>query len=983
MVRAMKKRIPLLRALLLAMLMALPGGLARAESKPALPVTTGTITRNEARITFEWPKPVNFTAEAEGKTLTITFERNASPDFGKLLSSLYPYIVSARRQGDGKTIVLTMDKPYQIRTFTADAVGGIDILNIDPQRQIAMRDADTFSTLQPAAGEANDSGARPISQHAVPDKDAIVKVGISGEEDSAVLRFPFVERMASAVFIRNNYLWIILGKRISLDLADFEALSKTVIGKGELLHSNTTTVLRMPIQDNVFAAVARQENTFELAVLLTFKKKPPPSPLKITINTDPPAPAHVFVPTLEMADPTIVQDPVIGDDLIVTPLYNIGEGITFTREFVDFSLLESTQGVVVAKKTDTVAVTQLRNGLRISLPQGAALTPDLPEVDEKAQVEALQRVATLFPFESWKPEASLPRRSQIRILFHKIVDSADVQGANDIRLRLAQIYLSEGMAAESMALLDGINRTDPAAYRSQKLSAMHGAANFLMYRFADAARDFAAVELNNNKEIDYWRNMLTDLLGSPGQYDFMEMNPDYISKYPPAFRQRLAIVAADRSIETKDFNNAIRIFDTLHPKDSAENLTLPIANYVNFLMAKIAADTGQEKDAIDTWNKLADDYKSPFVRARAEFSRIAWGMEHGTMRKDEITERLERLRLAWHGDSLELRILGLLGDLYSEKKDYVNAMRIWDGAVNAFPSSGAALEMSRRMEDTFVLMFTEGTVDSLPAFDALSLYYQYRKYAPSGSSAREMAGRLADRLISLDLLEQAATLLEHQMRAEAEKIQRSQVGVKVATVRLLNRQPKKALEALEDSVYGENPVLLRLLRNRLAAESLSEMGQYDRAISILGQDDTMEAEMIRLNVYWEQKDWKKVISSVESMLKERKDATAPITLEESQFILQLALAYIFESDAVQLQYLHDYFGPLMANNPNKAVFNFITSSEVHLDPTNFDEVVNYLSDTRTFLNNYKARIALSGIDSIVPKEEKKEPEKAPEKEKAK
>lgn len=1030
--------------ILLALCLVLPAGSAWSEDATILPVTTGTIIRNDARITFEWPKAVGFMANANGKTLKVTFGRKANPDFGPLLSSLYPYVTSARRERDGKTIILTLDKPYRIRTFISDNIGGIDILNIDPKKRLALQQNTEVAALAPAAGSEpaavtpaatplptptppttaapaplpaapapemaatppappatppvpapipapetaaaptppapapastapNDSsvlaitGGAPEPEPPAPPPGSPVKVNVSASEASAVLRFPFNERVAAAAFVRTGYLWVVFNKPVALDLADFDVMSKTVIGKGEIISSKQVTVLRVPVDDNILASLAKEDRSFEWAVLLTAKKRPLTNPLKIEVNTDPPAPPHVFINSLEMAEPVTIQDPQIGDEMVVVPLFKTGEGVAIKRDFIEFSLFTTAQGVVISKKADDVTVTPLRNGMRISLPQGASLTPGLPEPTESTAAESLQSVATLFPFERWKPDTLVPRRVQIRNLFHATVEKATVQEQNDARLRLAQIFLSEGMAPEAAGLLDGINRTDPPFYRSSKLAAMRGAANFLMYRFADAARDFSASELNNNKETNYWRNMISDLLGTPGQFDYLDMNPDYISKYPPLFRQRLAIVAADRSIDDKAYNTALKIFDTLH-QENQENLVAPINTYVNFLMAKISADTGQEEEAMESLEKLAKDLSHPFVQSRAEFSLIAWAMDHNTLSKDEIIDRLERLRLGWHGDSLELKVLSLLGDLYSEKKDYVNAMRIWDNGVNCFPSTGTAIEMSRRMEETFIIMFNEGTADSLPTMDALALYYQYRNYAPPGSTGRAMVEKLADRLVAVDLLDQAALLLDHQMHFQSEKEQRSLLGTKVATIHLLNHQPKKALQALQDSVYGENAVLLRLLRNRLAAHAHADLGQSDKALQILGQDDSPDAERIRLDIYWQKKDWPKVIASVEAMLRNRKDPAAPIDIDESEYVLELALAYVFQNNATQLQYLHDYYGPLMANNPNRAVFEFITAADTPLTPTNFDDVIKRLSETSKFIENYSARIQTAGLTPTIKKD---------------
>lgn len=1004
----------LLHVLLLALvyLVMYPATFSHAQSNaPTLPVIQSSFIRSDARITFEWPQPVEFHASAKGKTLTVVFERKTNPEFGDLLAAMYPYVVSAHQKNDGKTIVLTMDKPYKIRTFLSDNVGGIDILNIDmsKRRIAAVKPEESLAALAPSAGTEPATVAAPAENATAPaeksDSSSIppepfpenrtkaeaveiqregIKINVSASDDSATLRLPFTERMAIAAYIRNGNLWIVLNKPVLFDLADFSELSKSVIGKAEMV-AGSKNILRVPITDDtVKAYVAKEDNSFEWAILLTTSPKTISNPLKININTDPPAPPHVFINSLEMGEPKTFTDPVVGDEVIVTPLYKTGEAIPFARDFVEFGLLETAQGIAVAKKADSVSVISLRNGLRISLPQGGAtLTPGLPEVEKNKTTQVLQNVSTLFPYDEWKADSTPSRQKQINLLLNNIANAKDVQEANDNRLRIAQIYLSEGLAAEAIGLLDGINRTSPVFYKSAKLAALRGASNFLMARYSDAAKDFAVSELNSNKEMDYWRSMIADLNGKNGQYSYMDMNVDYISKYPPFFRQKLAIVAADRAVDGKEYNTALKIFESLKTakapekadadkdkKDAIasepEDILAPINPYVNFLLAKISVDTGQLEDGLTSWNALAEDFKHPFVQARAEFSRVVWQLNHNALTKTQAIDRLERLRIVWHGDLLELKIITLLGDLYFEQKDYVNAMRIWDNGVAAFPNTPNAMQMTSRLEETFILMFGEGSADTLPHVQALSLYYQYKSYAPTGSIGREMIEHLADRLVAVDLLDQATGLLEHQMHFEAEKVQRSQLGAKIATIHLLNNQPKRALNALQDSVYGENPAQLRQLRNRLTAQAYYDLGESDKAYLILGQDDSVDADIIRLNIYWGRKDWKQVIPLVENLLKTRKDISAPITLEESEYVLKLGLAYVFEKNTAQLDYLHDYFTPLMSDNPNKGIFDFITAKDFSPTPTNFDEVVKNLSDTRSFINNYQARIEEKGVSAVVP-----------------
>ena len=963
----------------------------KASAANNYPIIHEKIEGDFARITFEWKSPNNFIANAKGKIITINFDRKAKVSLAGVVSKLSPYVMSAKVKPDSGAIILTMNKPYKIRSFVKGNVSGVDFLGIKKKvspviateskaKQEIKKDglshsitlarndetlAANLAKLEPAAGKPSPTAPKP-AQPVVEIGDGaaaptvslaptqtINKVGVSVADDSATLRFPLAERTAFAVFIRNHYLWVVLGKPIKLDLSDFNDLAKTVIGKPEIIANSKATILYMPIDDNIYASLKKEDNSDHIAILLTQKKLELAAPMSVEISTSPPAPPHILIPSLEMAEPIIVEDPVIGDSIIITPTFKLGEGVANARDFIEFSLLESSQGIAVAKKADDVVAMQLRNGLRITTSKGADISPNLPKLEVKTANSNLQASQTLYPYNMWKLDAKEPRYKQLQKLFHKIVEAENPQDSNNARLKMAQIYLGEGLAPDAIGLIDGINRTNPSFYHTAKVAALRGAANFLMARYVEAGRDFSASELNNNKEMEYWRAVLSDLLGNTGKtYDYMAMNEDYISKYPPIFRQKLAIVSADRAIDAKEYNVALKIFDTIHQ----DNMLDSISVYVNFLMAKISIATGQEKDATETLDKLADDYKHPFVRARAEFTRIAKEMDANSD-KDKIIDRLERLRLNWHGDSLELQVLTLLGELYYERKDYINAMRVWNDGVQSFKNTSNALDMARKMEEVFIVIFNDGIADKLPPLEALALYYEYRTYMPSGAAGNEMIEHLADRLVGVDLLDQAADLLDRQMRTELEKEPRSKIGAKLAGIYLLNHKPDKAFVALQDSVYGENQALLRLQRNRLAAESMVDLEKSDLAMQTLGDDNSPEADKIRIRIYWQQKDWAKLAASIETLLKLRPDITAPMSIDESEYLIKLALSYVFQDNKMQLQYLRDYFTPLMKDNPNAQVFDFITSKDINMNSRNFDEVLKSVENTDEFIKNYKAKIA--------------------------
>ena len=65
----------------------------------------------------------------------------------------------------------------------------------------------------------------------------------------------------------------------------------------------------------------------------------------------------------------------------------------------------------------------------------------------------------------------------------------------------------------------------------------------------------------------------------------------------------------------------------------------------------------------------------------------------------------------------------------------------------------------------------------MPAIDALSLFYDFRDLTPIGRRGDEMIRKLADRLVSVDLLDQAAELLQHQVDNRLQGAARAQVAV--------------------------------------------------------------------------------------------------------------------------------------------------------------------------------------------------------------
>lgn len=1016
--------------------------MAATAFSPALagkaPSVRGTKQGDFSRIMFHWPGDVNISARVDGTRLAMTFNQKADFDFNALMRSLSGTVLDATLTPDGRTVMLSLDRPYRIRTFTGDKLAGVDLLEpikdmeerqgktrkerakpaaenkkttkVKPEAKTAAAQAQaksqttpavktgapnttpsprSLATLSPAAGTDTPASARPHPQSAPAENpaqpapageiavqhnnpaaltelspaapaqtgadsaDNILSIMPSVGREGIVLRFGLTERTASAVFTRAGNIWIVFNRpvNVNLELLDNQLPNQT--GKAEQLNNEGATIIRIPFEGVAGTAVTKDTGSFAWQVMLSPAPQPTTIIPAIKINTDPSVKPHILVEAMETSPPLHIIDPTVGDELVIVPSYKSGEGIMPGREFVDFSLIESTQGFVVQKISDDTSVMPTRSGIRLSTRGGAQLSPGLPQPETPASSGENPASLTFFPYEAWKPGNPVRFDQEVRKTFAEMALAQSPSEKNGLRMRLTHLYLGQGMGVEALGMLQEIRRTDPAFFIARKLNALAGAANFISYRFGDAAQNFAALELNNHEEIMFWRQMIAELLGSDQErFDYLGMSK-YISKYPPVMRQRLAILAADRSIAAKEFSKALKILDSV--QENPETLD-GIKPYVNFLLGKISAETGQDQAAIEVWRELAENYDSPYVRASAEFSLVTEQLRLGLIDSEETIKRLERLRIAWRGDGLELSVLSVLGNLYDDKGDYANALNAWRDIVTVFPNTGQANEVNKRMQAAFVTLFKQAEPDKMSGLDALALFYEYRDLTPLGQEGDGVVHMLADKLIDIDLLEQAALLLDQQMRTRQQKDGRSRTGAKLALVYLLNREPEKALQALELSAYGDNPDDLRITRDRMAAQALTATGRFDEALALLAGDTGVEAEQLRIQVYWKRKDWSPLITSAETLLKKRDDPTAPISVNESDTLLKLALSYAFEKDWVQLQYLRDYFGPLLAQNPNKEVFDFLTQPNLVPDPENFEAAMQQVDATRNFLESFRTHL---------------------------
>ncbi len=444
------------------------------------------------------------------------------------------------------------------------------------------------------------------------------------------------------------------------------------------------------------------------------------------------------------------------------------------------------------------------------------------------------------------------------------------------------------------------------------------------------------------------------------EFNYLDYNKAFIRYYPPRIRQKLAIMAADGYLQAGQPEKSIMTYETLNQDGILER----VQPYAEYMLGTIAASKNKTKEALKIWDRMSRQQEDPYIRARARYAAIMLRLDRAQITTQEATDQIERLRMSWRGDGLEREMLTTLVKIYRDEKQYDNALRSMKYLLQSFPGEVDTLTLAGDMSELFEDLFLHGLADDMAPLKSLGLFYEFRELTPIGERGDQIIQKLADRLAAVDLLERATQLLEHQVRFRVSGETRSRVGARLSLLYLLNKEPKRALEILEITNFGNMPDDLARQRSQLTAQALAENNRPEEALSILTNDMSEEGGLLRLDILWGMQDWPNVINAAEDYLGRRPSLTEPLNTRETPVLLKLALAYAFEEDPTQLRYLRDYYMGLLADGPYKEIFDYLTNDTAPLDADDFQLVAKQISRTESFMDTFKTKIAQGRLSEV-------------------
>ena len=503
------------------------------------------------------------------------------------------------------------------------------------------------------------------------------------------------EPAAAAVYTRAGFLYVVFGRPLELDGRVKVDTLVPGLGGPETVPLRGATAFRMALPDGMEPTVTRDGNTWRIG--LGPRASTRPEGLPVDAQRDFPLGARLVVGVPDARQVIQINDPVVGDQLLVVPLPNPGQAVADPHGFSQLRLLPAAQGIVVQPLEDTVAVRPIRDGVEVTSAGGLRLSPpgDLTGVSAtRLSGRGREPAATsgLFNLAKWRggPTSEF---NKLRQQAQQAVLAAPEVERDRARLDLAHFYFAHGLAAESLGLLGMLAGNQPDLETRPEFQALRGAARVLYGEPQLGAEDLANPALDRQEEATLWRAAASAERGDwPAAARDFERVRGMLDGYPDPFYTKLAAMAVKARLNTGDRAGAARQLDAIAKRTGGEFEKKPIGQ---FLRGQIRLLAGNKDEAMGAFRAAAAS-NDRLYRTRAELALVDLEMENGTLGAADAVARLERLRFAWRGDDLELDILDKLGATYMKAHNYAEGFNTIRQAAELFPDSPRAAQMTTR-----------------------------------------------------------------------------------------------------------------------------------------------------------------------------------------------------------------------------------------------------------------------------------------------
>jgi len=859
-------------------------------AEPPVAVTAGDL-EDFTRLTFAWPSgAVTVQSRQVGGVLQLRFSRPGDPRLAELRSTPPPRLRTIRRvSSPGEPLVLELDlqPPAGHRTFIDEGRVVVDL--VSPRAKTPEETRQEASRLDPGPP----TGVAPV---------AIVE-----EANRARISVRWARPARAAAFRRGEAFYILFDSKALLDIAD--------LPRGGRFYRDLTPIrgegvvgLRFSVAPEMQISAVSDDKDWTFLIGQAAERDR--AAAKIADLGQERVRSGFVKLSADFGRPGVVrwiEDPEIGDRFAAALLEGPVIGVDARRINLEAALLPAAHGAVVEARADGVGA-RFEGGVLV-ISRGLGLVSGVPA---ETPLEVTDP-PPLRPVGSGDARATLARLTK-----DAAVELGQVDGEPRAHLLLAQHLLALELAPEALGILRSAAKVAPEIVNDKQYRLLRGAANAMLNRIAEARGDLEFGGLAQDPSASLWRGYVAarSHVWSQARRD-LELGRDALFGQPKAWRIRMRLALAEAALELGDFVAA----DAALAEALGEIEGGDMREQARFLQARLSAARGEFEAAALLFDELSKSRSNERVAVASALEAIKTRRLMGAVEPNAV-EELELLRFRWRGDELETEIITALGHAYADQKRWRDALSVMHANAARFPRTRAGRNTRQDLAALFEQLYLEGAADDLPPIQALALFYEFKDLTPVGARGDLMIRRLAQRLAALDLLEQAAALLQHQVDNRLRGVIKSQVAVDLAAIYLSDGKADKALQAIESTRQPNLPPEVAAQRRRMEAAILIRLQRYDHAEEMIERDVGPDVARLRAEIAWRRRQWSKAVSALEEV---RPPAgVASLDPESRRIVLRLAVAAVFaEDDAATARLRRDYLAAMGASADAEA-FDVLT-----------------------------------------------------------
>jgi tetratricopeptide (TPR) repeat protein len=852
----------------------------------------------------------------KGNVLDLKFSKAVDVDISQIHILPPKFVKDAEKvnkPGQALVVRLTLEPDVQIRSFVEGPRVLVDVLAPDP-KILAARKAAPPPPPPPKPADADPAPAT-----------GVVRLQMSETPEATTFTTRWARPARVAAFRRGEAIWILFDSHARIDLAGLARVGRRHQDIQKVTGDGVTGVRIPATPDTLVTAKAEGATwTFTLADHADALE----APAAVTRTAGPDGAQRLSVDFGREGVVRWVEDPAVGDKFAAALLNGPVKGVDTRRATLEAAVLPAAQGAVIEPRADGVGAAFENNKLIVTRGAGliASAAPPPPAQGAPAPVAAASAPApasdVLLDLAAWGGGSKQRAIEVLDGLERTAAQEGVGEGARaDARMALAKFLLANELASEALGALRVAAVNQPLLDSDPRFKLMRAAASLMLGRVRDAQVDLSAGVLADDPSAALWRGYAAALSENwaEARRSFQDGQGALLTQ-PQNWRARFNLALAESALELKDLAAA----DDALAQAIGEASTEDVRASCQILKARLMAARGDAKGGLALLAAVeASRDEGAAVRATLEATRL--GRETGAISPETAIETLEALRFRWRGDGLELETIQTLGHVYEDTGRWREALSVMHAAAARFPDLPASRRMRIDMADAFERLFLEGEADKLEPIQALGLFYEFKDLTPIGPNGDRMIRLLSARLVSVDLLEKASELLQYQVDNRLEGVGQAQVAADLAAIYVADRQPEKALMAIETTRQPGVPAGIAATRRIVEARALLDLGRFDHALELLEKDQSVDAARVRAEAAWRQKKWPEAVAAISAVLARGPRPGDDLTPEDRAFVLRAAIASVLTGDEATIAKLRATYAKRMAASPDADAFDLVTS----------------------------------------------------------